>query len=190
MTAARLTLALMAGALWATGSATAQNPRPGSGAGGLASRFIPLDVLVRMQERPSEIEAAVMVPGSIDSAWVALEATLDQLGVPVAFRDREAGEIGTPQAKLFRRLGKERLSTYLRCGSGMTGPNADSYAVYLSLVVFVDEVAGGEVAIRPYIAAFAVDVAGGRNDPLPCTTTGRLEKRIGNEVKLKVLKLG
>lgn len=190
MTATRITLALLTSALVATGAVQAQNPQPASGAGGLASRFIPLDLLMRMQERPDDVEGAVTVPGPLDTAWTALEATLDELAVPVAFKDRKAGEIGTQQAKLFRRMGKERLSSYLRCGSGITGPNADSYAIYFSIVVFVREAEGNEVAIRPYLTAAAVDVAGGRNDPIQCTTTGKLEQRIGNGVKLKVLKLG
>ena len=184
----RFTAVLLASSLMLAGGARGQSP--GTGAGGIVSRFIPRDILIRMQERPDDLDAAITIPGPLEGTWTALAATLEELGVPVAFADQQAGEIGTPQAKLFRRMGKERLSTYLRCGSGLTGPNADSYAVYLSLVVFVRPLAEGEVALQPFLAAQAVDVAGGRNDPIQCTTTGKLERRIGNGVKLKVLKLG
>ena len=53
--------------------------------------------------------------------------------IPVSYSDQTAGELGTVKAKVMRRLGKEPLSNYLRCGEGLTGPNADSYVVYLSV---------------------------------------------------------
>jgi len=185
---ARSLLALFA--IAAVTPVSAQNPDPGMVAGSSGSRFIPHEVFLRMLERSSDLNDAVTLEGTLDGVWPALRSTLEELGVPIGFDDPKNGEIGTQRAKLYRRLGKERLSSYLRCGSGMTGPNADTYAVYLSLVVMARNLGEGKVGLQPLITAQAVDLAGGRNDAVMCTTTGRLERRIGNDLKLKLLKAG
>lgn len=160
--------------------AAAQTPPPASAtAGGYTSRFIPVDVLSRMLERPESVDEAILLTADRAAAWAALKAALTELGVPIGFDDPAAGEIGHQRARLFRRLGKQPLSSYLRCGSGSTGPNADSYAVYLTFVAFLRPAGEGTVAVAPFLTAHAVDVAGGRNDPVACTSSGRLERRLG-----------
>jgi hypothetical protein len=167
--------------------AAAQDPQSvPRGAGGWQSRFIPNDLWMRMQERPEGSEDAIVVSAPADSVWTALRATLDELSVPIGFEDRAAGEIGNAQAKLFRRLGKQRLSSYMRCGSGITGPNADTYQVYLSFVAFMKPLGEGRVAVAPFLTGLAIDVAGGRNDPVNCTSTGRLEANIGKGLRARL----
>jgi hypothetical protein len=96
--------------------------------------------------------------------------------------------MGTTQTKLYRRMGKVPLSNYFRCGEGTTGPNADSYAVYLSLLAVVQPEKDGQVGVHTLIAAQAVDLAGGRNDAIDCTSTGRLELRVADDVKARLAK--
>ena len=166
--------------------AAAQTPQSAPSAGGWVSRFIPQDLFLRMQERPENAEDAIVVTAAPDAVWAALKASLETLGVPIGFEDRAAGEIGHAQTKLFRRMGKQRLSSYLRCGSGLTGPNADSYQVYLSFVAFMKPLDDATVAVAPFLTAQAVDVAGGRNDAVQCTSTGRLESNIGKELESRL----
>lgn len=174
MVAAITALALASG----VNRATAQTP-PATVFGSISSRFIPTDVLNRMQERPETADAAVVLATGRDEAWAALKEALAELAVPIGFEDQAAGEIGHQRARVFRRLGKQPLSSYLSCGSGSTGPNADSYAVHLTFVAFLRPAGEQAVAIMPLLTAYAVDVAGGRNDPVMCTSTGRLESRLG-----------
>jgi hypothetical protein len=170
--------------LLAAGPTAAQNPQNiPSGSSQWVSRFIPEDLLLRMQERPRDVADAIVLSASADSVWAALRATLDALGVPIGFDDRAAGEIGHPQAKLFRRLGKQRLSSYVRCGSGLTGPNADTYQVFLSFVTFMKPLGDGRVAVAPFLTGHAIDVAGARSDAVACTTTGRLEATIAEQLR-------
>lgn len=163
----------------AVGPLAAQNRDTGArGVGGFTSRFIPADVLARMRDRPEGSLDAATLHGPPDSVWVALRAALDSLAIPIGFEDRAAGEIGQQRVRLFRKLGKQPLSSYLRCGDGMTGPNADTYVVYLSFVAFVRPVGAGRVLVAPLLTAQAVDLPNGRNDVINCATTGRLETRL------------
>lgn len=160
-----------------------QNPSSiPSTSGGWVSRFVSADVLLRMRERLEHVEP-LETPAPLDSVWSALRPALEGLGVKVAFADPASRQMGTAQVKIFRRLGKESLSSYLRCGDGIAGPNADTYAVYLSLVSFLAPGSTpGSTRLYTLIAAQAEDVANGRNDLIPCTSTGMLERRIGRAV--------
>ncbi len=176
-------------ALWigAVGGLMGQTPVAiPSGSGSFSSRFIPPEILSRMMERPSELPSSVMVAAPRDSAWKALSEVLKSLDIPTSYSDAAAGEIGTVKAKIMRRLGKEPLSSYLRCGEGLTGPNADSYVVYLSLAGFVKPAADGQTAIATLLTAQAIDLPNGRNDVMDCTTTGRLEAKIGKAVQIRL----
>ena len=162
---------------------SAQDPsRIPSGSGGWASRFVSVDVLLRMRERLTQIEP-ILVAAPVDSVWRALEPALEGVGVSVGFSDSTGRQIGAPQTKIFRRLGKAPLSTYLRCGDGITGPNADTYAVYFSLVSFLRPGASpGVTKLYTLVSARAEDVANGRNELIDCTSSGVLEDRIGKAV--------
>jgi len=90
------------------------------------------------------------------------------------------------QTKTMRRLGKEALSVYLRCGEGLTGPNADSYVVYLSVAGFVKPAADNQLTVAVLVTAHAIDLPNGRNEVMYCHTTGRLEDRVGKAVQKRL----
>lgn len=173
-----------AGALLLAAPGSAQDPQSiPRGSGAWVSRFIPKELFLRMQERPETIETAVVVTAPAESVWTALRASLEELAVPIGFEDRAAGEIGHAQARLYRRMGKQPLSSYLRCGSGLTGPNADRYQVFFSIVTFVQPMEGGRIGVAPYLTAHAVDPAASRSDGVLCTTTGRLEGALARALR-------
>ncbi len=182
---ALLVLIAAASNLWA------QDPsRIPSSSGGWVSRFVSADVLLRMRERLTQIEPTD-VAAPVDSVWTALKPALEGLGVKVAFEDPASRQMGSPQIKVFRRLGKAPLSSYLRCGDGITGPNADTYAVYLSLVSFVEPGStSGTARLYTLVSAQAEDVANGRNDLMPCTSAGTLERKIAGAVEKELTKAG
>jgi hypothetical protein len=165
-------------------------PTSASSPGASMSRFIPLSVLNRMRERPEGTEEAVVLTAALPAVWTALKETLSSLSVPIEFEDPTNGEIGHTQAKLFRKLGKQPLSFILRCGSGVTGPNADTYMVYLSFVAFVKPVEGGNIAVAPLLTGQAQDPTGSRSDWVNCTSTGRLENRIAQELRKRLPESG
>ncbi|MSR02290.1 MAG: hypothetical protein EXR94_06070 [Gemmatimonadetes bacterium] len=171
-----------------SGGVMAQNPTtvPSGSTGAISSRFIPPELMSRMMERPSELPSSVTVAAGRDAAWLALTEVFKSFDIPMSYSDQAAGEVGTIKAKMMRRLGKQPLSQYLRCGEGLTGPNADSYVVYFSIAGFVKAAANNEVTVATLVTAHAIDLPNGRNDVMFCTTSGRLEEKIAKAVQLRL----
>jgi len=183
----RMALALM---LVTPGVAVAQaSSQAVSGvAGAFNSRFIPTDLFTRMLERPEgSRDAGFKIEAPVDSVWVAMTDVMKQLDVPVSYADRAAGEMGTVKAKTYKRLGKYALSDLLRCGEGASGPNADMYVVYVSVAAFVKAGAGGETSVVAFIGGDAVDLPNGRNDVVPCSSSGQFEGRFAAALKKRML---
>jgi hypothetical protein len=162
---------------------------PLSQLGGLASRFVSAETMARLMDQPDGLVDSVSFSGPIDTVWAALKTSLGKLDLPIGFADPASRQIGLDQGKVYNRIGGSRISDFLHCGDGPTGPKADSYVVYLSYLSILREQPDHRVALYTLVGATAVDLAGGRNDPVNCGTTGRLEQNIGKQLE-KVLKSG
>src|SRR5690606_32548278 len=80
------------------------------------------------------VSQSTMVQMTLESAYRRLHAVYDVMGIePRSFSDRDHF-VGNQHLVLRRRLGGERLSAFINCGSGMTGPHADQYEVTMSVV--------------------------------------------------------
>jgi hypothetical protein len=124
------------------------------------------------------------VPFSTGRVYSALLAAYAILKLPAEVRDSAAGRV---ESEVFYRRGDlagRQLSTYLSCGEGITGPYADSYRVYMTLLSTVAPVDSDRSTLRTVLLAGAVNVAEGARQPMPCESTGRLEIRI-HQVVLK-----
>jgi hypothetical protein len=163
---------------------TAQNPPPSSASsvGHIASRFLPAELLSRLAERPEGMVDSVSFSSPVDSVWGALKTTISKYDLPIGFEERSNWQLGNQGAKIYHRLGSSSVSNYLRCGDGPTGPNADNYVVYLTFLSVLRPNEGAGVALYTMITGQAVDLAGGRNDPILCSTTGRFEQEVGKQV--------
>ncbi len=157
-------------------------------AGGFNSRFIPMEIFSRMMERPEDNrDLTFKIAAPIDSVWVALTDVMKQFDIPVGYADRAAGEIGTVKAKMYKRLGKTALSDFLRCGEGSSGPNADMYVVYVSVATFVKAGTDGQTTVAAFMGGDAVDLPNGRNDVVPCTSSGQFESKFAAALKKRML---
>ncbi len=155
--------------------------------GGTASHFIPRDIWNRMLERPEDAgDGGFLVEAPIDAVWTALSEVLKEFDVPISFSDRAAGEMGTIKAKMYKRLGRAAVSEFLRCGEGTSGPNADMYVVYVSVAAFVKPGTGNQTAAMAMIGGEAVDLPNGRNDVVPCTSSGRFELKVATAVRKRL----
>jgi hypothetical protein len=166
--------------------AAAQNPAASgvpSSSGHISSRFLPADLIQRLAERPEDMVDSVSFSAPIDSVWLALKAAIKNYDLPLGFEERSSWELGNQGAKIYHRLGSNPVSNYLRCGDGPTGPRADSYVVYLTFISVLRPNQGAGVALYTGITGQAVDLAGGRNDPINCATTGRFEQEVGKQVR-------
>src|SRR5260221_9108968 len=71
------------------------------------------------------------------SVFAALLAAYADLKIPAEVNDTAQGEVGNQQFVRRFDLAGRRISAYLECGEGLSGPYADSYKVDMSLVTFV-----------------------------------------------------
>jgi hypothetical protein len=116
---------------------------------------------------------------SADRVWRVLPAMFDSIGVPVSTIDQAQKVIGNEGYKVRARLKNVNLSRYVDCGQTQIGPNADSYEVWLVLLVQVRPVAGStttsSLTTTFQASARPVTFSQGYSN---CTTNATLEKRI------------
>ncbi|WP_353266548.1 hypothetical protein [Gemmatimonas sp.] len=116
------------------------------------------------------------IPAPVAVVRTAVQQTFLDYSIPLSMSNPAAGQIGNTD---FYRTGKfmgRPMVELVSCGSGITGPNAASYRIYMSmLATYKDDGKGGTLVGMNFTAA-ARDVAGGATaDRLPCGSTGRVE---------------
>lgn len=119
----------------------------------------------------------------LDALWNALPDVYRELGIPVGAVNFEARLVGNTGFRVRGDLGDTRVSRFLRCGSGITGANADRYPVSIEVVTQL-EATEGPTLIHSYADGIATS-DGVRGNPIACTTTGRLEELIANTLTLR-----
>ena len=111
-------------------------------------------------------------------AFTALKAVYEELGIPAGINEPANGRIGNTNFFKTRKLANEAISTYLDCGNSITGPAADNYRVYISLVSVVRPDGKGGSELETAFTGQAQNMEGTAGDKVACGTTGRLEQRI------------
>jgi hypothetical protein len=118
------------------------------------------------------------VPFPSFHVYRSLLGVFADLKIPAEIRDSAVGRV---ESQVFYRrgeLGGRQISTYLSCGEGITGPNADSYRVYMTIISTVEPKDAERSTVRTVFLAGAVNITEGARQPMPCESTGRLEIRI------------
>lgn len=118
------------------------------------------------------------VPGGADSVYQILRSVYADLMIPTNLTDSATRYVGATNYKKTRTLAGGPMSRLVECGSGITGPNADSYRIHLAVVSRVEIGDGGKSRIRTAVVAAGEDISGPSKDPIPCGSTGNLEARI------------
>ena len=116
------------------------------------------------------------INAAVNDVWKVLPAAFDSVGVPVTHIDPASRSIGNEGFKVRQRLGKLPLSRSIDCGQTQIGPNADSYDVYVTLIVQAIPVGAGtrlvttfEASARPVTFSQAYS---------RCSSRGSLEGRL------------
>ena len=130
--------------------------------------------------------AKAAVPAAPNRVFDATKLVYDELGVPPKMHDPATGRIGNTDFWKQRRLGNEPLSSYLNCGDSFSGPAANSYRIYISLLSMVRPDGKGGSELETAFSAQAQNMEGSSADRISCGSTGRLEERIRKTVLLKV----
>jgi hypothetical protein len=130
--------------------------------------------------------AKVPIPVPPARAFEALRAVYEELGVPIATNEPASGRVGNTNFWKTRQLGNEPISTYLNCGSSLTGVIADNYRIFITLLSVVRSDGKDGSELETAFTAQAQNMEGTAGDRLACGTTGRLEQRIQKSVLLRV----
>ena len=133
----------------------------------------------------SSTASVATVSAPIEQVWRILPALLDSLGVPVALIEPAKHVIGNEGFKIRQRLGKAPLSRYMDCGTTQIGPNADSYDVYLTVLVQLQPAASGTTSVSTSFESLARPIAFSQ-DYSRCSTKGLFESRLIELVKAQV----
>lgn len=115
-------------------------------------------------------------PDSPAEVWAVLPAVYERLGIPVAKLDEERMTLGN-QALKARSIDGKRMSTFVDCGTTLSGRVADRYDVTLNLATQVAEAPGGGSEIVTSLDAWA-EPRLTRGDAVHCRSRGALEEQI------------
>ena len=143
---------------------------------------LPTDVheITTIEERRSVARTMLV---AVDDVWAALPRAYEELGISVKSVDTEKRLVGNRNLKARGQLAGMRLSRALDCGSGQMGASkADVYTVTLDVVTTVRPgEAAGTTLVETWVAAFATPEGVSAN-PVRCSSTGRLEDRLVQEL--------
>ena len=129
---------------------------------------------------PNEIAAP------IGKTYGAVIAAFDELKIPLDTRDSLRGIVGNLMLVRTRSMAGSQLSRWFNCGTGLTGPNADSWRMYIAVAAILDRQAADKTQLRIGMVAGAQDMQGNAKEPVACSTSGALEAKILELVKARV----
>lgn len=140
-------------------------------------------VLRADQPHPSML--AIAAPPA--TVWAAVKQAYASIGVPVSLENPQAHQLGNQNFYKSRDLAGQPMTEFVDCGSGMTGPKAASYRIYMSLLTFVSADDKGGTVVQTTFVPMGQDISEGSTDRIPCGTTGRLEQLVLQKIKAAAL---
>jgi hypothetical protein len=159
-------------------------------AGGLSAQFararvwppgFPAQVALDTMVAPQELDAPY------GKVFAAVVAAFDDMKIPLDTRDSASGMVGNLTLKRSGNLAGAQMSRWLNCGSGITGPNADNWRTYVSVVALLDRVTTtNRTQIRVAMIAGAQDMQGASKEAVTCSSTGGIESQLLVRIKGKV----
>ena len=129
--------------------------------------------------------AKVLAPAP--AVWDGLLAALTLRHVSPTILDRASGRVGDTSMVLMRKWNGHQLSRYFNCGSTITGPRADEERVRAVLLAQLTRLTGDTVAVAVHFSGGATPInSGASGTPAQCTSTGRAESELLDEVIQRV----
>ncbi len=132
-------------------------------------------------ERPRSSVTTIAVPPA--TAWPVVKKVYQALGVDVTVDDLTSHQVGNQNFWKTRTFAGHRMSELVGCGSGMTGPKADEYRIYMTLITRINPDGQGGTRLETLFVPVGQDVSGGSADRIPCGSTGTLEGIINESVR-------
>jgi hypothetical protein len=118
---------------------------------------------------------------------VVLNATRQSFAgfmIPVTLDDAGTKRVGNADFYRSREFMGKRMVELVDCGGGITGPNALTYRIYMSLIVRVNAAPNGQSNVSVQLLATGKDLASGASsDRIPCGSSGKIEQRLLDEIE-------
>jgi hypothetical protein len=135
-----------------------------------------------LAERPRAAVASIAAPPA--TVWLAAKKVYADWEVPITVENPSGHQIGNQNFFKVRQFAGEQMTALVDCGSGMTGPKASSYRIYMSLLTDIVTDGKGGTTIQTTFVPMGQDISGGSTDRIPCGSTGRLEQLFLARVKV------
>jgi hypothetical protein len=136
--------------------------------------------------RREDFVAMATLPAPRQAVWQHLLEAWRETGLPEPDADARAFTLTIVDRPLMRRLGTTPLSTYLDCGNSITGWNADTHRVHLTMRTLLERVAADSTRVHSRVDAVAHSTAGASAGPIACTSKGTLESQLAQRVRQKL----
>ena len=134
-----------------------------------------------LAERPRASSATIAAAPA--AVWFAVKKVYADWEIPVTVENPSAHQVGNQNFYKSRQIAGKSMTDFVDCGSGMTGPKAATYRIYISLLTDVLTDGKGGTTVQVTFVPMGQDVAGGSSDRIPGGTTGRLEQLMLDQVK-------
>jgi hypothetical protein len=138
------------------------------------------------RQTTADESSAFTVTAPADAVWVALTNSYTALGIAPTISDRASGTYGNAGFAMPRVLADHRIDEYFDCGQGLSGPRVSGGRVTATAVSTIAPADGGTMRVQTRITGVLRSNDGASNDPITCSSTGRLEAtlRAGVEQRL------
>jgi hypothetical protein len=146
-----------------------------------AAIFTSSETGMMMGDRPRAVTANFTA--APPAVWLAAKKVYADLEVPVTVESTASRQIGNSNFFRSRQFAGQAMTQFVDCGSGMTGPKAASYRIYMSLLTEVIPDGKGGTVARTTFVPMGQDLSGGSSDRIPCGTSGRLELLVLDKIK-------
>jgi hypothetical protein len=124
-------------------------------------------------ERPrASVATIAAAPAAV---WLAAKKVFADLDVPLIVENTSTHQMGNPNFYKSRMFAGEPMSQLVDCGSGMTGPKASTYRIYISLLTSIATDGKGGTTVQTTFVPMGQDISAGSADRIPCGSTGRFE---------------
>jgi len=126
---------------------------------------------------------AITVAATASNVWLAVKSVYGEMDIPVVVDNPSAHQLGNTNFFKTRVIAGQPMTQFVDCGSGMTGPKAATYRIYISLLTLVTPNANGGTTVQTTFVPMGQDVSAGSSDRIPCGSTGRFEQLFLDRVK-------
>lgn len=120
-----------------------------------------------------------------EQVWNALLAAHDAIGIPLANGSATEGSATFRDSNRIRTVAGKSASRYIDCGNGPAGPRADSYRLDVRVTHHFENPSPNLTVMKSTVEGSARN-PGLSSDPVPCSSSGLLEREIAGMVTTRL----